>query len=834
MDENRNNPDILSVEEEQSSFNFETIYTAFILNWKWFLLSVLICVGIGFLYLRYTTPIYSTNAKLLIKDEDNRRSSRGGLRAIESASNLGIISNSYGVDNEQEILKSTTVAEQCVRNLKLYVNYNRKGKLKNYLLYKNQPITVDMDFVHLDKLSAPISMKITRNGSSYEVSGKYYIPIDEVTNEGPVEFEQTFNAIPAVVMTKVGAITLTRNGSHTLKDGETMLVTITSPLMAAYRYAGALSINQTNKTSTIFSLQLNDQSVPRALDYLRELAVCYNEQANEDKDEIARKTESFINERLQKISDELSSTDGNLESYKRQNGLVEVAQNAVSASSNAVEYAQKLKDAETQVALINSLINFASLPENKYQVLPSNIGLNDDASTSLINEYNKITLERNRLLRTASETSPVIIELTAQLDDMKSSIRQALYQSKKSLEIRANAIRQQLGTYTGEVTKMPEQERILTQIGRQREVKSGLYLMLLQKREENSISLAATADKGKLIENPRYGGQVSPKKTIIMLISLILGLAIPSLVLFLINFFRYKIEGHEDVAKLTKLPIIADIALASEGAKAKADIVVKENQNNQMEEIFRSMRTNIQFMLKEGENVIMFTSSISGEGKTFTASNMAVSFALLGKKVVLVGLDIRKPRLSDLFSINNHHNGITNLLVLNKPEWSDVKEQIIPSGVNGNLDLLMAGPIPPNPSELVSRQSLEEVINLLKQNYDYVIMDTAPVGLVSDTLQIGKYANISVCVCRADYTPKSSLGLFNSLVEDYKMNNVCIAINGIDMSKKKHGYNYGYGKYGKYGQLGKYRHYGSYSGYGNYGVYANSHYSNKDDDSIKR
>lgn len=357
--------------------------------------------------------------------------------------------------------------------------------------------------------------------------------------------------------------------------------------------------------------------------------------------------------------------------------------------------------------------------------------------------------------------------------------------------------------------------------------------MLLQKREENSISLAATADKGKLIETPQYEGKVSPKGSLILLIAFVLGIAIPSMVLYVINFFRYRIEGHDDVASLTKLPIIADIVMASEKAKTKADIVVHENQNNQMEEIFRSMRTNIQFMLKPEENVILFTSSTSGEGKTFTAANLAVSFALLGKKVIIVGLDIRKPRLAELFKINNHHNGITPLLIKDEPEWEDVKEQILPSGINNNLDLLMAGPIPPNPSELVSRQSLEKVINVLRQNYDYVLIDTAPVGLVTDTLQIGKYADISIYMCRADYTPKVSFQMINSLAEEKKLPNLCIAINGIDLSEKKYGYYYGYGKYGKYGKYGYYGKSG-YGSYGHYGDYANSHYGKKDDDSIKR
>ena len=359
--------------------------------------------------------------------------------------------------------------------------------------------------------------------------------------------------------------------------------------------------------------------------------------------------------------------------------------------------------------------------------------------------------------------------------------------------------------------------------------------MLLEKREENSISLAATADKGKLIEAPQFAGKVSPKGSIIMLIALLLGVAIPSVIIYIINFFRYRIEGHEDVAKLTKLPIIADIVMASESAKTKADIVVHENQNNQMEEIFRSMRTNIQFMLKENENIIMFTSSTSGEGKTFTAANLSVSFALLGKKVLLVGLDIRKPRLAELFEINNHHNGITPLLTMEEPTWEDIEEQTLPSGINDNLSLLMAGPIPPNPSELVSRPSLSKIFDILKQHYDYVLIDTAPVGLVTDTLQVGKYCNISIYMCRADYTPKASFNLINSLAEEGKLPNMCIGINGIDLSMKKHSYYYGYGKYGKYGRYSHYGHYGKggYGSYGRYGDYINSHYGKGNDDSVK-
>lgn len=835
MNELRNDQQIQETNEEQSSFNFQTIYTAFVLNWKWFLLSIFICLGIGFLYLRYATPVYNTTAKLLIKDDKNDNGGSGGaLQALESMSNLGFISSNYGTENEQEILTSTTIAEQAIRDLKLYANYYIKGSVKKELVYKEQPINVEMDAPHLEKLDAPLELKITRDNDSYKITGTYYIAENEVSFTGPYDIEKNISSLPAVIRTQVGTLTLTKNGNRTLEDGETEFVDMLSPRLTSHLYIKKLSVEQTSKTSSVFSLQINDENISRSIDYLNQMVTCYNRQANEDKNEIAVRTEEFINDRLAKIDAELSSTDGALESYKKRNKLMELQLDAMTTSENTSTYEQKLNEANTQISLIGSLINFANRPGNRHQVLPSNIGLQDEASTSLINEYNKIALERNRLLRTASENSPVVIELTSQLDNMQASIHQALEQARKGLIIQRDAIRRQLGRYDTQVTKAPEQERILTQIGRQQEVRSGLYLMLLQKREENSISLAATADKSKLIEKPQFNKKISPKGSIVMLIALIMGIAIPSGLLYVINFFRYRIEGHEDVASLTKLPIIADIVVASDTAKTRADIVVHENQNNQMEEIFRSMRTNIQFMLKPGQNVILFTSSTSGEGKTFTAANLAVSFALLGKKVILIGLDIRKPRLAELFRINNYTSGITNLLVMDNPQWGDIEKQIVPSEINDKLDLLMAGPIPPNPAELVSRPALEQVITQIKQHYDYVLIDTAPVGLVTDTLQIGKLADISIYMCRADYTPKASFNMINSLAEENKLANMCIAINGIDLSEKKYGYYYGYGKYGKYGRYGHYGKGSSYGHYGSYGDYANSHYGNKNDDSVKR
>ena len=823
------------VREGLSSFDFATLYRTIVLNWYWFVLSLIIFGSLGAIYLRYTTPMYQSTAKLLIKDESG--SNRRG-QSLQNMSNLGIISNSTGIDNEMEILTSHSLAEDAIRDLKLYVNYSTKGRVKDVILYRNQPLNVDVDPGHLEKLNAPIDLTITKDSIFYIVSGTYYVPTNDNSNEGPYSINRKITNLPATIATRAGIITISSNYGHTLKNSDVLNVSILSPRMAANKYTSELQVSQTAKSTSIAQLQLTDEVPQRSLDYLKQLAIVYNRQANEDKNTIALRTDKFINDRLSKINTELGKTEGELQNYKQKNGIVELQMNAGNSVANQNNSELKLADVETQIELFNTIAReVESSSRNLTQVIPSNVGLDDQSSTSLINKYNELVLERNRLLRSASESSPVVEPLTAQIRELNGNIRRAIAAARQNLLIQRDAVSAQVNKYNGQVAETPQQERMLTQIDRQQEVKSGLYLMLLQKREENSISLAATADKGKLIDDPQLVGKISPKSTSIMMVALLIGLVIPVLVILVLQFFRYKIEGHDDVARLTKLPIIADVAVASNKAKGKADIVVHENQNNQMEEIFRSMRTNLQFMLKEGQEVVLFTSSTSGEGKTFNAANLSVSFGLLGKKVILVGLDIRRPRLAELFGINDHKHGITNLLVKDNPTAEELQEQILPSGVNKNLDLLMAGPIPPNPAELIARNSLDIIINLLKEKYDYIMIDTAPVGLVTDTLQIARVVDASIYMCRADYTPKSSFNLINALANENKFPNMAIVLNGIDMSKRKYSYYYGYGGYGKYGRYGRASYgtsYGQYGNYGNYGNYTNSHYGNKNDNSVKR
>ena len=827
-------------EDSGGGLNFQTILAALVLNWQWFLLSLIIFVSGALIYLRYAEPVYSISARMLIKDDNSKKNNASQI--LSNMEDFGFLTNSTGIDNEIEIIQSRILLRDAVKDLKLYTEYRHVGRVRDAIQYGIQPLNVDLDPVHLDSLDInlltgvrSIKMILSREGEYYVAKGDLWYDKQQVSS-----FERRFKSVPATFTTEYGTLTFTKNIGYDLESGEKCIVTILPPMLVAKNYLDVLTVKPTSKQTSIALLTLKDRDIRRGMDFLRQLAICYNRQANADKNEIALKTEEFINDRISKITSELGSTEGAIEEFKKRNAVTDVGIDATSSVQMSAQYSAQLSEANAQIQILDNLREYVNNPKNKYQVIPSNVGMTDAASSALISSYNQTVQDRNRLLKAASEEAPQVRTLTATIEELQNSIQSALMQARRAADINRQGILSQYGKFQGKVSANPIAERVLTQIGRQQDVKSGLYLMLLQKREENTISIAATVDKGKLIDEPMYEGKVSPKGMIVLLVAVVLGFGAPALILWLLSFFRYKVEGHEDVAQLTELPIIADVAVASENVKQKAGIVVQANKNNQIDEIFRSMRTNIQFMLQGDQKVILFTSSTSGEGKTFNAANLAVSFALLGKKVILCGLDIRKPALGRLFGVSDRFDGITSLLTLDKVTKDALAAQIQKSGVNDNLDLLLAGPTPPNPTELLARENFADVANMLRQQYDYVIFDTAPVGLVTDTLQIGQQADITVFVCRADYTPKSSFGMLNTLAKEKKLPNPCIVINGIDMSRRKYGYYYGYGRYGKYGRYGYGRYgygkygYGNYGNYGNYGQYAESHYGNKDDDSIKK
>ncbi|MDD6741406.1 MAG: polysaccharide biosynthesis tyrosine autokinase [Prevotella copri] len=822
MKENKNYElEDLQEQEEQSALDFQTIYSTLILNWKWFLLSIVLCCALAVAYVKLAPKVFQSSTKILIKDDESKKSggAAGAAAAAMSNLSLGFMSSSNGIDNETEILNSRFLVQQTIKNLKLYAEYKHGGMLADTLIYAKQEVNVDMDTTSLKQLNAPMKLTITREGGIYHVKGKYFKPIDAETFEkAPYEINKTLAKLPAQIRTKAGTLTLTQNPVYELKEGTELKVEMISPFKASKEYFKRLTMNQTKKTANTVELTFNDESRERGVDFLNGLIDAYNYQANIDKNEIQKRTEDFINSRLAKISTELTGNDTNLEKYKQKNRMVDIGLNAKQAVLSSDQFDQELNKANMQVELLNEIGKYMDQPANKYQPIPTNVGLEDESATALIGQYNSLALTRKQLLHSASEDSPVVTPITAQLEDLMTAIKRAMFQARINMKIQRNSIADMASKYEKTIGVTPEQEKALTQIGRQQSVTSGLYLMLLQKREETSMSLASTADKAKIIEPAAFVDKVSPKGIIALLIAFILGVAIPAGIIYLRELLRSKILGHDDVEKLTQLPIIGDIPTASANG-SKGNIVIQENKSNLMSEIFRGLRTNLQLAGDDKEKVFIVTSTTTGEGKTFIASNLAMSLALLEKKTIMVGLDIRKPRMAELFSIGDRQHGITNILANEECNWEEVKAQIVASGVNHNLDLLTAGPTPANPGELMVRKSLKQTIALLKEHYDYVIIDTAPVGLVADTLQLSKLADRTLFVCRADFSTKSSFTYINKLDEQKKLPNISIVINDIDLSKKKFAYSYGFCKYSKNGNRS----------FGFYGLFSN----NTNDDSIK-
>ena len=778
--------DILEEKEEQA--DIKAILFKYIIRWPWFIASIIICIACAWIYLKQSTPIYNITASVIIKDEK-----KGGTMGNEFSGleDLGLLNPSKNIDNEIEILQSKSLIKDVVNELGLYINYWGNKGFKTTDLYGASPILVHYSFKDAETLNAPIQLTI-----NYQKNGNLNVNmITDKGNDNEKKINKTFTEFPAVLSSEKGVITFIENQQVPIVEDVNLDITISHPLAIAKGYRSALSIEPTSKTTSVATISIKNTNKKRGEDFINKLVEMYNRDANDDKNEVAQNTAHFIDERISVINQELGTTEQELENFKRESGLTDLSSDAQLAVAEKSAYEKLCVENGTQLNLIQYLSDYLKKPENANTTLPVNVGLNDKSLTEQISQYNALILERNRLRRTSSDSNPVIRRLDSNIDDMHASLLTTINSVYKGLLITKADLDRQAGKYAGQISNAPAQERRFVSIQRQQEIKAGLYLMLLQKREENNIALAATTNNAKIIDDALADDvPISPNKKIIYLAALVLGFGIPVAIIYILSLLSYRIEGHSDVERLTRVPVIGDVPLND--SDEKYAIAVRENDNDIMAETFRSLRTNLLFMLGDPDKkVILVTSTTSGEGKTFIASNLAVSLALLGKKVVIVGLDIRKPGLNKVFHISHKERGITQYLVA--PQSTDLRSMIQSSDLSANLNILPGGTIPPNPTELLARKSLDDAIELLKKDYDYVVLDTAPIGMVTDTQLIARVADISVYVCRADYTHKNDYQLINELYANKRLPGLCTVINGLDMKKKKYGYYYGYGK--KYG-----------------------------------
>ena len=796
-------------EADDEKIDIQEVLFKYIIHWPWFVGAVLVCLIGAWIYLRMATPVYNISATVLIKD-DKKGGNTGGMAGLEELGLSGLISSSQNIDNELEVLRSKTLVKEVVNQLNLYVSYTDEDEFPSKNMYKTSPIIVSLTPQEAEKLSDPmiVEMLLYPQGS-----------LDVVVTIGDKEYQKHFEKLPAVFPMDEGTLAFFQSPDSLMANKDTteessaqnvrrITAKINSPMKVARVYCENLTIEPTSKTTSVAVISLKNSSLQRGQDFINQLLEMYNRNTNNDKNEIAQKTAEFIDERIDIISKELGNTEANLENFKRNAGITDLTSEAQIALTGNAEYEKKRVENRTQISLLEDLRKY--IRGNEYEVLPSNVGLQDAALVATIERYNEMLVERKRLLRTSTENNPAIVNLDTSIRAMKSNVQATLDGTLQGMLITKADLDREANRFSRRISDAPGQERQFVSIARQQEIKAGLYLMLLQKREENAIALAATANNAKIIDEAIADDiPVSPKRKIIYLIALVLGVGIPVGIIYLIGLTKFKLEGRADVEKLTTVPIVGDIPLTDEKNEKDGSIAVFENQNNLMSETFRNIRTNLQFMLQNDKKVILVTSTVSGEGKSFISANLAISLSLLGKKVVIVGLDIRKPGLNKVFRLSTKEKGIT--LYLANPD-TDLMSLVQPSDVNKNLSILPGGTVPPNPTELLARDGLDKAIEILKKNFDYVILDTAPVGMVTDTLLIGRVADLSVYVCRADYTHKVEYTLINELAEEKKLPNICTVINGVDLKRRKYGYYYGYGKYGKYYGYGK--RYGYGYGYG--------------------
>ena len=777
MNEEQNTP--LNNDQDEFTIDYQAIWQKCIKHWRWFAASVLACLIIAFIYLRYTAPMYNVTAGVLIQQKDSK-GSLGGLSggALGMLSGFGGISFSSSFDNELEIMQSRTLLKKAVTDLGLYISTaQRRLTGYNIPLYKTSPIQVYLSPEEATALEGGIKIKTT-----YTPEGKLTAHIEYVQEEKEQEIKKTFDKLPAIFSTPVGVLSFTKNDSllaemRKKENGNIKLITyINSPIEVAKAYKESLTIEGGKKT-TIAQVSLQNNDKQRAIDFINYLVVCYNQDILDEKSKVVLQTSDFIRERMEVVNQELSTTESEIADFKQKSGLTNLSADAQLVLQESAKYEQLRVENETQIRLVEFLRDYIQNPAHTDEVIPANVGLKEEKLTAAIDEYNSLLAERRRLLRTSSESNPAVISLNDGIQTMQKSIQTTVASTLKGLQITQNDLERQMRQFTDRISSAPQQEREYINLARQQEIKSRLYLVLLQQREENILSLGLTTDTGRIVEETLADKKpVAPKKKMVALAALFLGLCIPAGVIFLRDSMGSKVEKGADIKGLTSVPFLTE--LPHNQQNQKGHLAVRENQNGPMEEAFRTLRTQLLFQLDTADKVILFTSAQGEEGTTFVASHTAASLAFLGKKVVVVDMNLRRPDLPQYFSLSTEAKGMTDYL--NAPKQVRLLDLVQPSAVHANLDILPGGALVANSAELVSQDAFEDAIRQLKEKYDYVILDTAPLPLVTDTVLIGRTADSCVFVCRAGVTPKSACDYLNTLSREQKFPKLAVLLNDVE------------------------------------------------------
>lgn len=754
---------------ENSSVLLDTLYD-YLKYWKWFIVSIICSLAIGVAVVFVSQKQYKSSLSILLNEDKGSNKTSGPEFDLGT---LGLLSTTNNIENEIAILSSTDLIRSVVDSLNLRVTYYIVDNLKKVELYGNSPWFVTVETIGEKDINENIAFYLKKAGKGYEMEGTY----------GDEEIHEKITALPAKVKIGNNAVVHIKTTEEQILDDEKYHITINRLSATVAGLFRNLTVSPTSKTSSVLNLSLVNNNTQKGSALLRELVKQYNEMNIKINNEIAYSTSLFINDRLKEIAIELGDAEGSVVDFKQKNKITDLTAEAQLIVNQTGQNEQKLLEIETQLNVIALIERFVNDPNNKYKIIP-NIGISDVGLAQIIGEYNNKLLNSEVQLKGMGEQNPSYIRLTEDIENMRSNIVHSLNNVKQSyLVVKKDLVRQSTTT-KARISSVPKQEQGLIEKVREQRIKETLFLFLMQKREETNLSIASTSNKARIIISPEEDLlPIAPKAQIIVLSALILGVLIPIVIIYVLSLFKTQIKDRQELEKLSQISILGEIG----NNESKANIVVESNQTSKIAEMFRTLRNSLNFAINyQNHLIIQITSTTKGEGKTFISANFAMSLAISGKKILLVGGDIRNPQLNKYFDVKQK-KGLSDYLG-SDDTWQKYTHK---SNLSQNLQIMMAGTLPPNPNELLMSERLETFLTEAKKEYDYVLIDSAPVGLVSDSYIINKYCDMTLYVTRENYTPKTAVNFMNIQQQEKKLNNMYLVLNDAQLDNS---YKYGYGK----------------------------------------
>lgn len=759
----------LNTSSSDANFILRDLIDKFLKQWKWFVFSLVISLSVAFLYLRYTIPKYKASISLLVKDDR-----KGGIENELSAfQDLEVLSNfKSNVDNEIEMLKSRSLVEATVIELGLYISYINEGRLKSEEIYR---------YRNIDVLFPSIDNDFFKKNFSFSVESVSDSTFILKTQEGRRSIYR-YNQVISCCSTPFKIVKRNSIKGQGEEDSFRTIVQFRPLSQVVESYRNRITVSLLNKNTSAIEISTIDNVKDRAEDFLNTLFKIYNRNSLDDKNFVSENTSRFIKQRLSLMETALEGVEKESEVYKKQNSVTDIKSEADLFLENSSNFQKNLLDAEIQLKVVISVIDYIK-SNPRFSLIPTNITGTDNTYADLINEYNQLILERNRLLVNAKPTNPIFSSIDSRIDALNGNILSSLSRSRASLEIKKRDLERQNAEVRGRISQIPTQEREVRVLARQQQIKEQLYLYLLQKGEEIAISLAVAAPNAKLIDAALASpSPVSPNSRGILMAALLIGLLIPFLTIYTVDLLDTKVKTRQDLERKFMVPFLGDVP--------KSDLrkeSLTATSRSSLAEALRIIRTNLEFMLKSvpmgTAKSIFVTSTLPKEGKTFISVNLARTIALTGKRVLLIGLDLRNPQLERYMDLPEI--GLTNYLA---SDDTNIQNYIVKQEGFKDFSVLPSGIIPPNPAELLMIDKTAALFENLKKQYDYIVVDTVPASIVTDTFLIAKYAHAFIYVVRANYIDKRDLYFLENCYKENKFPNLSLLLNFTDNAIK-----YGYG-----------------------------------------